>query len=109
MNSAAVLETSYMYFRFLMLFHGSHYIYLKRLTPHYPCNLAPRFFLVSKHYNLCVRFPALFYERDVHDGNNGELTALSTNSILQTFWDTCSLDNVRNMALSLKILAINKG
>ena len=39
---------------------------LKQLTPHYPCNLAPRRLLVSKHYNLCVRFLAIFYERDVH-------------------------------------------
>ena len=39
---------------------------LKRLTPHFPCNLAPRLLLVSMHYNLCASFPALFYEREVH-------------------------------------------
>ena len=40
--------------------------------------------LVSKHYNLCVRFSTLFYERDVHKGgNNGELTALNAVSIFQ--------------------------
>ena len=51
---------------------------LKRLIPHYPCNLVPRLLLVSKHYNLCVRFrPYSMSGTFILGGNNGELTALN--------------------------------
>jgi len=54
---------------------------LKRPIPHYPCKLAPMLLLVSKHYNLCVIFrPYSMSGTFILGGNNGELTALTTNN-----------------------------
>ena len=51
--------------------------HLKRLIPHYRCNIAPRLLLLSKHYSLCVRFwPYSMSGTLILGGNNGELTAL---------------------------------